>query len=215
MPVPVFQLMFPSDKTEYWARQYPPKWDDDALEAGREIREGDYSRSNLEKIVAWKSERRLKLIGDNPGSEISDALRLAAVHAHEPRSAFAVLMGLRGVAVPMASAILTAIDQEKYTLVDWGAVEALGVPDADYYNLNFYLKYYFPECKRLAAEANVSLRTLDRALWAGRKPRGKIDPNRGLQKLPCAGSASEISSTNPSTARTRLISFSVDLLAEC
>jgi len=173
MPAPIFQLSFSIDKTEYWARQYPPKWDDDAIEAGRRIREGDYGQSNLEKIVVWKSERRLKLIGDNSGSEISDALRLAAVHAQEPRSAFAVLMGLQGVGVPMASAILTAMDQEKYTLVDWRAMEALGVPDADYYNLNFYLKYYFPECKRLAAGANVSLRTLDRALWAWSKKREK------------------------------------------
>ena len=118
--------MFTIDKTDYWAAQYPKTWDNDALAARKKIREGDYSRSNLEKIVKWKSERRLKLIGDNSDSEISDALRLAAVYAKEPRSAFAVLMGLRGVAVPMASAILTAIDQAKYTLVDWRAV-AVGV----------------------------------------------------------------------------------------
>jgi hypothetical protein len=49
----------------------------------------------------------------------------------------------------------------------------LGTPDADYVNLNFYLAHYFPECKRLASEGKVSLRTLDRALWAWSKSREK------------------------------------------
>jgi hypothetical protein len=75
-------------------------------------------------------------------------------------------MGLRGVALPMASAILTAIDQERFTVVDWRAVEALGAPNVDYSNLNFYLRNYLPECKRLAAQAEVGLRTFDRALWS-------------------------------------------------
>lgn len=39
--------------------------------------------------------------------------------------------------------------------------------------LNFYLTYYFPECKRLAAVGNVSLRTLDKALSARSKSREK------------------------------------------
>jgi hypothetical protein len=168
-----FQLMFTIDKIGYWAAQYPKGWDDEALAAGEKIIKGDYSRSNLEVIVDWKSDRRKKLIADNSDSEIADALHIATGHAREPRSAFAVLMGLRGVAVPMASAILTATDQEKYTLVDWRAVEALGVPDADYYNLNFYLAHYFPECKRLASQGKVSLRMLDRALWVWSKSREK------------------------------------------
>jgi len=60
-----------------------------AFAAGLRIRGGDYSRLNLEKIVAWKSERRLALISENSDSEIADALRLAPC-AEEPRSAVAV-----------------------------------------------------------------------------------------------------------------------------
>jgi hypothetical protein len=118
---PFFNSCSPIDKTDYWAAQYPKTWDDDALAAGKKIREGGYSRSSLEKIVEWKSERRLKLIGDNSDSENLGCPALGGRLREEPRSAFAVLMGLRGVAVPMASAVLTAIDQAKYTLVDWRA----------------------------------------------------------------------------------------------
>jgi hypothetical protein len=148
---------------------------EEAFEAGKNIRNGDYTRSNLEIIIGWKSERRKGLIADNSDSEVADALRLA-LSATEPRSAFAVLIGLRGVAVPMASAILTAIDQDKYTISDYRAMDALGIPDADYTNLNFCLRQYFPECKRLAAEAGVRLRTLDKALWTWSERKGVAAP---------------------------------------
>jgi hypothetical protein len=95
--------------------------------------------------------------------------------ANEPGSAFGVLMGLNGVAVPMASAILTAIDQKKYTVVDYRALEALSLSDVAYYKLDFYLLDYFPECQRLAKEKKVDLRTLDRALWAWSEAKGRKD----------------------------------------
>jgi hypothetical protein len=60
----------------------------------------------------------------------------------------------------MASAIMTAIDQERYTIIDYRAMEALGEADADYYGLNMYLHQYLPTCGRLAVQAGVSLRTL-------------------------------------------------------
>ena len=162
-----FSLRFPTTEISKWASKYPQDDDDGPLTAGKKIREGDYSRSNLETIVRWKSPRRLGLIGRNTDSEIADALRLA-LSAQEIRSAFGVLMGLRGVGAPMASAILTAMDETKYTVIDYRALDALGVPDFDT-NVNFYLLHYLPECKRLATEAQVSLRTLDRALWSWSK----------------------------------------------
>jgi len=159
-----FGLMFPKEEIVAWATHYPFEWDEEALQAGKNIREGDYSRSNLEIIVRWKSERRLALIAENSDDEIADALHLA-LQAKEPRSAFAVLIGLRGVGTPMASSILTAVDQVRFTIIDYRALEALGAADRDT-DLNFYLHYYFPECQRLASESGVNLRTLDRALWS-------------------------------------------------
>lgn len=162
------------DDIPYWAGRYLKNdhgEDEKAFEAGRKIRGGEVTRQNLLTIVAWKSKRRAALIADNSDGEIADALRLALL-AREPRSAFAVLMGLNGVAVPMASAILTAIDQERFTVIDYRALEALGVPNADYSKLDFYLHHYFPECARLAAAHRVDLRTIDRALWAWSEAKG-------------------------------------------
>lgn len=165
------------DDITYWAAQYLKHdngEDEKAFEAGRKVRGGEWTRKNLMEIAAWKSKRSLRWIGGNSDSEIADALRLALL-AQETRSAFAVLMGLNGIAVPMASAILTALDQERFTVVDFRALEALGVPDADYSTLDFYLHHYFPECVRLAAEHRVDLRTFDRALWAWSERKGKRD----------------------------------------
>jgi hypothetical protein len=72
-------------------------------------------------------------------------------------------LGLQGVQVPVASAILTAIDPERYTVIDFRALEALGCDSKDR-SVNFYLAY-LKTCRQLASKHGVTLRNLDRALW--------------------------------------------------
>lgn len=94
--------------------------------------------------------------------EIRDALRLA-MSAETIRAAIAVLRGLGGVDIPVASAILTAINPKRYTILDFRALEALGSSPSSY-TINFYLEY-LDYCRALADENGVTLRELDRALW--------------------------------------------------
>jgi hypothetical protein len=162
-----FQLRFPISEIREWASRYPAEYDDEILAAGGRIRSGECSREILEKIVMWKSARRVKLIQANTDNEIEEALCVAA-KARGPRVAIGVLMGLCGVGLPMASAILTAINPDDYTIIDFRAMEALGVADFSS-DRNFYLLKYLPECKRLANEACTSLRMIDRALWSWSK----------------------------------------------
>jgi hypothetical protein len=54
----------------------------------------------------------------------------------------------------MASSFLTALDEDTYTVTDYRAMAALG------------------ERRRLAREAGVSLRTLDKALWTWSDKKG-------------------------------------------
>jgi len=159
---PGFTLQPALSDIEILAKRYS---DDDAkaLAAGEDIARGKYTRANLMEIVDWKSKRRKALLKDNTDAEIEEALRLA-VHATEIRTAFGVLTGLSGVGVPMASAILTGIDQSRYTFIDWRALHALGVRGWPI-EVNFYLKWYYPECTRMARQTGFSLRTIDRALW--------------------------------------------------
>jgi hypothetical protein len=58
-----------------------------------------------------------------------DALRLA-VEAKTDRAAIAVLCGLVGVDVTVASAILTAINPDRYAIIDFRALKSLGYKGA-------------------------------------------------------------------------------------
>lgn len=135
-----------------------------AFESGEKIAAGDAEPAgNLEAIIDWKSSRpkgRIKT-GNTP-KEISEALRIATT-AEQARTALGVLCGLRGVDVPMASAILTAIHPRRHTVIDWRALKALGVKKS-WLTVDDYLEY-LGFCKAKAAELSITLRDLDRALW--------------------------------------------------
>jgi hypothetical protein len=168
---PGFRLRFPIGDIRSWAEFWHPD-NDDAFNSGRRLASGDFSKSkeDLYEIAIWKSPRRAALIRDNTETEIAEALRFAS-NAKEARNAFAVLMGLRGVGLPMASAVLSLIDPNRYTVIDWRALDALGAKDWNA-DLNFYLEFYLPKCLELASNANVNLRTIDRALWTWSKLGG-------------------------------------------
>jgi hypothetical protein len=86
-----------------------------------------------------------------------------AVAAKTDRAAIAVLLGLHGVQIPVASAILTAFGQTRFTIIDYRALESLSVRQS-VRNIDFYLAY-LAHCRRLARKYGVGLRDLDRALW--------------------------------------------------
>jgi hypothetical protein len=158
-----FRLQFEPADIPRLAKCYGPEQDDAALDAGRRIRKGEYTRKNLSKIFEWKTKGRGRSrLLRNTDEEIADALSLA-VNAKTARAAIAVLTGLHGVHVPVASAILTAIDPEHYTVIDFRALEALGSKSADR-SVNFYLDY-LDACRQFAKDHRATLRDLDRALW--------------------------------------------------
>jgi hypothetical protein len=165
-----FALRFPPYEIDALAERYGYAEDNDALLAGKRIASGDYSRDNLKVIVNWKSPRRAALIDDNKDEHIAVALKFASSPSTPEAMAVAVLTALHGVEIPMASAILTAIDPERYTILDFRALQSLGVenwPDT----FEFYVAY-LNACRQLAARHGKSLRTLDRALWQWSWERG-------------------------------------------
>jgi hypothetical protein len=158
-----FRLQFDPAEIPALAERYGPSQDDKALAAGRLICDGAATRPNLEIIFRWKTGGRgISRLARNTDDEIADALSLS-VCAKTERAAVAVLVGLEGVAVPVASAILTTIDPERYSVIDFRALEALGSQSANR-TVDFYLEY-LKECRDLAKAHRVSLRNLDRALW--------------------------------------------------
>jgi hypothetical protein len=158
---------------DYWQKtgEKERELEQAAFEAGEAIRNGDYTLANLEAIVRWKSERVVHYLIGNSNEQIRRVLAVAASPDASTETAVKSLLELHGVDIPVASAILAAIFPERYTVLDFRALEALGHARHD---VRFY-EEYLAFCKRLA-ESNIvqpqaglpaptPLRTLDRALW--------------------------------------------------
>lgn len=158
-----FTLQFPICEISEWASRYAYRDESGAMAAGHAIASGEYTRANLMTIHRWKTKGRgAARLDRNTDAEVADALGLA-VAAKTDRAAASVLCGLAGVRLPVASAILTAIDPARFTIIDFRALESLDAADR-YVDLALYLEY-LGHCRGLAANARVSLRTLDKALW--------------------------------------------------
>ena len=146
-----------------FAARYLLQDDEAAFAAGQFIKAGEGNRVHLEIIFRWKNKDRGKgRLCQNSDEEIKDALHLASC-AVQPRSGIAVLTGLYGVNVPTASAIMTVIHPDRYTIIDYRALEALGSIVTDR-SIPYYL-HYLACCSGLAKLWGMSLRELDRGLW--------------------------------------------------
>ena len=142
----------------------------EAFEAGAAIRNGDYSLGNLETIVRWKSERLVQYLIGNSTVKIRRALEVAASPESSTAEALMALQELRGVDIPMASAIMATIFPERYIELDLRALEGLGMVRQD---VRFY-EEDLEFCRRLVARGIVMpqddlpgptpLHALDRAL---------------------------------------------------
>jgi len=176
---PQYQLPFTSEEQigslvrEYNQSDATLRWPDHkALEAGSRIAAGDFSSENLQQIYWWKLESffdRFEWVrqfpAPNDASKVELALR-AAKEADDSTvlTALRTLDDLQGVGVPVASAVLTAIHPDKFTVIDRQAYKALKVPFRSP-SPSEYL-HYLNFCRESAAHFHVSLRDLDRALIA-------------------------------------------------
>lgn len=144
--------------------------EEEAFEAGRAIRNGDYSLGNLESIVRWKSERIVQYLIGNSNTSIRRALEVAAAPESSAAEALSALLALRGIEMSLATSIMAAIYPERYIELDMGDLEALGQPRQD---VRFY-EEYLGFCRKLVDRGIVKpqmdlpgptpLRALDRAL---------------------------------------------------
>lgn len=130
----------------------------------------------LQAIMDWKSPRqKTRRFAAGNGSEMVAEVTREAFAATDPVDAVQALCRLHGVWVAMASAILTSYDPLRFTVIDvraWtslkklGLLEQLGLSKFDG-RLDEPETYgaYRDGCSRLADDAGVSLRSLDRCLW--------------------------------------------------
>ena len=85
---------------------------------------GAFTRGEFVRMCRWKSPRAQRLWQANSPARIGTVSR-AVLATRSERQRMELLTGLRGVGVPMASAILTLIDPQRYGVLDIRAWQVL------------------------------------------------------------------------------------------
>lgn len=186
----IFELQPPEEKLDQWALKYWEKnsksEEAEAFEAGRKIAEGDFSKENLAKIIQWKTPRVVPLFRKkNDEEKVRGALEKAIANKAVPAQAIRALTGLSGVGVPVASAIPTTIFPDRYTVIDFRALQSLGHMRDE---VDFYERYlaFCLECataferrgilhRQQDCPAPTALRAFDRALWQWSESDGDLE----------------------------------------
>jgi hypothetical protein len=94
-------------------------------------RAGEFSRAEFLRMAAWKSPRARPHYRKNTAARVRATAR-AVLRSRSERRRLELLMELEGVSVPVASAILTLIDPQRYGVLDirvWQLLFALGHVD--------------------------------------------------------------------------------------
>ena len=148
-----------------------------AFNAGSRIRQRKSTdiKSDLKSIVEWKSPRSVHYICKNEVEKVQAAIDVVISRPEDVPGAVSALTELIGVGIPVASAILTTMFPDQYTVIDFRALEALGHDQAGIEFYRQYLEFCRSQAKALADHeririqsgfpAETELRTLDRALW--------------------------------------------------
>ena len=183
MPKVQFKLGFSNSEIPAVAARY--EMDDRERrivdDIGRSTRlRGYFTKPELLEIAHWKAGPRTQwLCAQNAEADVESVTRLALATPTE-RLRIEALMLLVGVAMPTASVLLHLGHHEPYPILDFRALWSLGV-DANTVTYNVALwEGYVNECRRLAKEAGVTMRELDRALWQFSKEHqvGLVNPAR-------------------------------------
>lgn len=163
--VPAFRLRFPVGEIGLWADRYAYEDDSEAQTIGARARErGWYMRSELVKIALWKTKRSRSRVARNSATAVRDATGLALSTTDE-RLRVGVLTLLQGVELPTASVLLHLAHPDRYPILDFRALWSLSVNNAPSYYSFRYWDHYVQHCRKLADDAGVQMRRLDRALW--------------------------------------------------
>lgn len=118
-------------------------------------------------IVRWKAPRALGRARKNDPGLVVEVMR-ASLSAEREEIRVGALTLLDGVRYRMASAILYFCFPKRYPIMDyraWGSMRAFGEIEGPLGDDFKCWKKYTDVCRKLSERHQVSLRTLDKALW--------------------------------------------------
>lgn len=128
------------------------------------------SREEFLQICRWKSPRAIRQYARNREKTIARTIR-TVLSTRSERQRLAYLTKLKGVSVPMASAILTLINPDRYGVMDirvWQLLYAMKSvrvkPSGQGFNFkNWY--HYLRKLRYLAKKFKIPVRMVERTLF--------------------------------------------------
>lgn len=141
------------------------------IEALRGVRRrGSFTRAEFRAMCRWKSPRARLLWEDNSAARVR-AVSRAALATRDEHARMTRLTSLRGVGVPMASAILTLIDPRRYGVLDiraWQLLFAIRSVDANRRGQGFTIAQwleFLAALRQYARRLGVSARRVEYTLF--------------------------------------------------
>jgi hypothetical protein len=176
----LFELQLPASEIKALAARFGYEDDRRLLMVGGAARaRGYYTRREFIEVCAWKTPRSRPRVAANSRQTVMSRTARALAGCDESER-ITPLLELQGVGVPTASTLLYVAFPDDYPILDVRALESLGVKSQSTYTVKFWLRY-LDTCRKLARVHDVSIRTLDKALWQSSKERSA---NRGGGKAP-------------------------------
>ncbi len=128
------------------------------------------TKPELVAICRWKSPRAICHIESNHAATVR-ALTRRAFSTRSEQKRIEYLTQLRGVSLPMASAVLMLTEPKRYGVIDirvWQTLFAIGSVTKNPRGVNFNFKQWYHYLSKLRYHADalgVSVRTIERSLF--------------------------------------------------
>ena len=165
--MPTFVLQFPVDEAYAYAARFTDNYGDEAgmLAKGRAARErGFYTQPDFLEVCRSKSKRPGERPERNTRQAVELATRVALADETGERERMRALRSLDGVGWATASVLLHLAYPERYPILDWRALHALGVDQPSAYSFRFWQAYVSGWLQWLQ-RSGLDGRSFDRALW--------------------------------------------------
>lgn len=164
-------LRFPESKIPYWADRYVEHANEKNIEIEKGLMDlkcvvqqrGYLTKEELYRVAHWKSPRRSGLVLENSEESVKN-ITARAFASDNDNEKYIELTNLKGIGVPIASAILHFYDKGMYPIVDIHALWSCGLEWTPRISYPFW-EEYIHFCRGLAERNDVDMRTVDRALW--------------------------------------------------
>ena len=175
------ELIFPPSKIRHYASDYPVHKDKDIENLVPKVRGNGYlTAGDLLELDEWKlptgrNQHNIKKNEQQQVGIVEDMTGLA-FSAKTELGRLRCLFALKGVKLPVGSAILHWFHEDDYPIWDFRARESVQYDDNLYDHWFKGWIAYVNFCKKTAKDNGVCMRTLDRALWkySRMKSKGEI-----------------------------------------